>query len=90
MVLNLKLQLRAVGEISETCCLIRLLEWPFAHDFQGHNVFLFSQHTNTVYSLLSLLISIHLRPHFHVQWIVRFSNLTRFFLFGDLVLKTAF
>ena len=55
-------------------CLIGLLEWPSTHDFQGHNVFLFSQHTNTVYSLLSFLISIHLRPHFHVQWIVHFSN----------------
>ena len=77
-------------EISETCCLIGLLEWPFTHDFQGHNVVAFSQHTNTVYSLLSLLISINLRPDFHVQWIVRFSNLTRFFLFGDLVFKTAF
>ena len=74
-------------------CLIGLLEWPFTNNFQGHNVLAFSQHTNTVYSLLSLLsllISTHLRPHFHVQWIVRFSNLTRFFLFGDLVLKTAF
>ena len=69
---------------------IGLLEWPFTNNFQGDNVLAFSQHTNTVYSLLSLLISIHLRPHFHVEWIVRFSNLTRFFLFGDPVLKTAF
>ena len=50
----------------------------------------FSQHTNAVYSLLSVLISIHLRRHFHVHWIVRFSYLTRFFLLGDFVLKTAF
>ena len=83
----LKLQFRALCEIPRTDGLIEVLEWPFTHDFRGHNVFPLSEHSNTVYDRLSVRIFIYFR-HFHL--IVHFPNPMTFFFFGDRVLKTAF
>ena len=84
---NLKLQFGALCEIPSTDGLIEVLEWPFTHDFRGHNVFPLSEHSNTVYDRLSVRIFIYFR-HFHL--IVHFPNPMTFFFFGDRVLKTAF
>ena len=74
---NLKLQFRALCKYSRSDCLNEeVLEWPFTHDFRGHNVFPLSEHSSTVYDRHSVCISIYFR-HFH--WIVHLPNPTYIF-----------
>ena len=85
---SLKLQFLALCKIPRSDWVNEeVLEWPFTHDFRGHNVFPPNEHSNTVYDRLSVCISFKI-----------FANLIKSFtfliqpivLFGDRVLKTTF